>query len=80
MGEGALGYSPETWEGLLDKALFYAFKQWDLPMDKVENEDFDAFFGIRFRNGVHVADNYMQNQGSVSSILKAHGIGSSSTD
>jgi hypothetical protein len=59
-----------------DTALFYAFKQWEVPLDDPEKEDFDKFFGIRFWNGVHVEDNRMEHRASIASILEAQGVGS----
>lgn len=59
-----------------DRALFYTFKQWEVPVDDPEKEDFDAFFGGRFWNGVHVEDNRMQHRASIASILETEGVGS----
>jgi hypothetical protein len=61
-------------QAFTDRALFFALKQWDQPFDNIEKEDFDHFFAIRLRNGVYVEDNFQQNAGNISSILKSHGL------
>ncbi len=56
------------------KSLFYALQRWGYPLDDPDKEDFDRFFGLRLANGVHIEDNNMENQESISSILRMHGV------
>jgi hypothetical protein len=53
-----------------NKILFYAFKQWNHPLDDVNKEDFDRFFGLRFNVGLDIEDNMGQNAASIDEILK----------
>jgi hypothetical protein len=58
-----------------DKALFYTFKTWDDPVTEAELRlSFDVFFSDRFRHGVYIEDNNLQNAANIAAILKTNGI------
>jgi hypothetical protein len=57
-----------------NKSLFYTFKQWHIPVDNIQNESFDKYFGRRFSIGLDVEDNRQQHAGSIAKILNARGI------
>jgi len=58
-----------------NKSLFYTFKQWQVPVEQIQGESFDTYFGLRFTIGMDVEDNMGQHAVSIAQIFKSRGIG-----
>jgi hypothetical protein len=50
-----------------DRALFYTYKTWSDPT--ADEKNFDTFFSIRFRYGMHVVSNDIKDIEEINTIL-----------